>query len=317
MRLVFAGTPLPAALCLQALLEQQQHEIVGVMTRPDARRGRGRTLHPSPVKELALQAGIPVVETTTLRAGDPAGDAARAQLQAWQPDCVPVVAFGALIPKDLLSIAPHGFVNVHFSLLPRWRGAAPVQAAIAAGDSTTGVTTFRIDEGLDTGDVLLTTSVPIDDTTTAEALFHTLVARGGRLLCETMDQLAAGSVVAQPQTGEPTYAAKFTAADAQVDVTASATAISRQVRAFTPSPGAWLMWDDMRLKVADPQVVAAAEMAGTGAPGSIVMLGEKPVMRCGDGNGIAFGRLQPPGKPMMEAAAFVRGRREFERAQLS
>lgn len=153
MRIVFAGTPDPAVVALQHLIDSG-HDVVGVITRPDARKGRGRTIHPSPVAALAEKHALPVVKPTSLKPGTEDGDDVRERLRQWQPECIPVVAYGNLITSDLLDVAPHGWVNLHFSLLPAWRGAAPVQAAILHGDDITGASTFRIEQGLDTGPVL-------------------------------------------------------------------------------------------------------------------------------------------------------------------
>ena len=194
MRIVFAGTPEPAVVALEALLHSE-HEVVAVLTRPDAPKGRGRTLHPSPVKKVALEHGIEVLEPKTLR-----GNAEIVErLRAIAPDAIPVVAYGNLVPPELLDLPQHGWVNLHFSLLPELRGAAPVQAAILSGLTTTGATTFRIDEGLDTGPVLATFEEAILPTDTADDLLTRLAYEGADLLVATMDGLASGSIVPEPQ----------------------------------------------------------------------------------------------------------------------
>ena len=208
MKLVFAGTPEPAVPTLKALIASG-HEVIAVLTRPDARKGRGRKMVPSPVKEVALEHGIEVLTPSTLKAGTEDGDAIRARLTELAPDAIPVVAYGNLVPKDLLDVAQHGWVNLHFSLLPAWRGAAPVQAAINAGDDITGATTFQIEEGLDTGPVLGTTTETIQTVDTAGALLERLSHSGAQLMVATMDGLESGTLVAQPQQGEPTYAPKL------------------------------------------------------------------------------------------------------------
>ena len=189
MRLVFAGTPEPAVVALQRLIDSQ-HEVVAVLTRPDARRGRGRTLHPSPVKALAVEHGIEVLAPESLRENEEIRD----RLTALAPDAIPVVAYGNLIPEDMLGIPRHGWVNLHFSLLPRWRGAAPVQSAILAGDTETGASTFRIDKGLDTGEVLGTISETISAEATADDLLTRLAYAGADLLVDTMTGLENGTV---------------------------------------------------------------------------------------------------------------------------
>lgn len=297
MRLVFAGTPEPAAAALDRLIASD-HEVVAVLTRPDARRGRGRTLHPSPVKALALEHGIEVLTPESLTR-----DAAiRDQLVSLAPDAIPVVAYGNLIPADMLDIPRHGWVNLHFSLLPQWRGAAPVQAAIANGDTTTGATTFRINEGLDTGDVLATLETEIGQTETSGELLERLAYSGADLLVETMDALAAGTATPTPQPEEGTYAHKIHPTDARVDWTQPSAIIDRTIRAHTPAPGAWTMRGEERFKLG-PVVPTGG---GSLAPGS-VQLGKNEVL-VGTADGDArLGMIQPPGKKMMNAADWARG----------
>lgn len=229
MRLVFAGTPEPAVVALQKLIDSD-HEVVAVLTQPDARRGRGRTLHPSAVAELAQQHGIEVLKPTSLKADTEDGQAIRQRLAELAPDCLPVVAYGQLITKDLLDVAPHGWVNLHFSLLPAWRGAAPVQASIREGDQITGATTFRIDEGLDTGVILSTIEDTIQPTDTADDLLTRLAYSGGDLLVETMTGLEQGTITPRAQEGEATYASKITTQDAQIDWSKPAEVIDRHIR---------------------------------------------------------------------------------------
>lgn len=297
MRLVFAGTPEPAAAALDRLIASD-HEVVAVLTRPDARRGRGRTLHPSPVKALALEHGIEVLTPESLTR-----DAAiRDQLVSLAPDAIPVVAYGNLIPADMLDIPRHGWVNLHFSLLPQWRGAAPVQAAIANGDAITGATTFRINEGLDTGDVLATLETEIGQTETSGELLQRLAYSGGDLLVETMDALAAGTATPTPQPEEGTYAHKIHPSDARVDWTQPGAVIDRTIRAHTPAPGAWTMRGGERFKLG-PVVPTGG---GSLAPGS-VQFGKNDVL-VGTADGDArLGMIQPPGKKMMNAADWARG----------
>lgn len=302
MRLIFAGTPEPAVVALQRLL-QSDHEIIAVLTRPDARRGRGRTLHPSPVSALAQEHGIEVLTPTTLKAGTEDGDAIRARLAELAPDAIPVVAYGNLIPKDLLAVPRHGWVNLHFSLLPAWRGAAPVQAAIRAGDDITGAVTFRIEEGLDTGPVLGTVTETIRPTDTADDLLTRLAHSGGELLAATMDGLAAGAIVAQPQTGEATYAPKITTEDARIDWSAPAFAVDRHIRAHTPGPGAWTMLGEERIKIGPVTLdVEATDLAA----GEVRV--DKNTVTVGTAAGsVTLGEAQPPGKKMMNAADWARG----------
>ncbi|WIM68906.1 methionyl-tRNA formyltransferase [Corynebacterium breve] len=306
MRLVFAGTPEPAVAALEKLLASK-HEVVAVITRPDARRGRGRTLHPSPVRALADEHGIEVLTPTTLKAGTEDGDAVRARLTELAPEAIPVVAYGNLIPKDLLEAAPHGWVNLHFSLLPAWRGAAPVQAAIRAGDDITGATTFRIDEGLDTGVILGTMTEAIRPTDTADDLLTRLAYSGADLLVATMDLLESGQADPQPQQGDPTYAPKITTEDARINWNEPAFALDRHIRAHTPGPGAWTTLDGERFKVGPISVEETEDLS----PGNVKIA--KNAVYVGTGSkDICLGRVQPPGKKMMGAADWARGIQEKE-----
>ncbi len=301
MKLVFAGTPEPAALALERLIASS-HDVLAVLTRPDAPRGRGRTLHPSSVKEVALKHNIPVLTPSTLKAGTPEGDSVRASLAELQPDCIPVVAYGALIPQDLLGVPRHGWVNLHFSLLPRWRGAAPVQAALAAGDAVTGVSTFLIDAGLDTGDVLLRDETPIDPSFTADDLLTALAHQGSDLLVETMNQLEHGKVRPEPQIGTATYASKISVEDARVNWRTPADEIARRIRAFTPAPGAWTVCQGERYKLGPVTVLGTKELS----PGEVRI--EKKLVRVGTGTvDVLLETIQPPGKRRMDAAAWGRG----------
>jgi len=302
MRLIFAGTPEPAVVALERLLKTD-HEVVAVLTRPDARRGRGRTLHPSPVSALAQEHGIEVLTPTTLKAGTEDGDAIRTRLAELAPDAIPVVAYGNLVPKDLLDLPTHGWVNLHFSLLPAWRGAAPVQAAIRAGDDITGAATFRIEEGLDTGPVLGTVTEEIRGTDTADDLLTRLAYSGADLLAATMDGLEAGALVAEPQVGEATYAPKITTGDARIDWSQPDFAVDRHIRAHTPGPGAWTTLLDDRVKIGPVTPGSAVEDL---APGEIHV--DKNTVSVGTGTGaVTLGLAQPPGKKMMNAADWARG----------
>lgn len=313
MRIVFAGTPEPAVVALEKLIDSP-HEVAAVITRPDARRGRGRTIHPSPVKALAEKHGIEVLTPTTLKPGTEDGDALRARLAEIAPEAIPVVAYGNLITEDLLSLPTHGWVNLHFSLLPAWRGAAPVQAAIAAGDTRTGATTFRIDQGLDTGDILATIEEDIQDTDTADDLLTRLAYAGGDLLVRTMDGLEDGSIAPQPQRGEASYAHKISTDDARIDWTARAEAVDRHIRAHTPGPGAWTLLGQSRLKLGPVSLVPPTELEvltehsalSALQPGE-VHVDKKEVMVGTGSTPVRLGKIQPPGKKMMNAADWGRG----------
>lgn len=305
MRIIFAGTPEPAVVALEKLIASR-HEVVAVITRPDARRGRGRSLHPSPVKALAEKHGIEVLTPTTLKPGTEDGDALRARLAELSPEAIPVVAYGNLITEDLLDVPPHGWVNLHFSLLPAWRGAAPVQASIAAGDEVTGATTFRIDKGLDTGDILGTLEERIQPTDTADDLLTRLAYAGADLLVETMDGLEDGSISPQPQEGEATYAHKIATEDARIKWTQPADVIDRHIRAHTPGPGAWTLLGESRLKVGPVSLATAEPGEAELRPGE-VRVAKKEVM-VGTGSApVRLGQIQPPGKKMMNAADWGRG----------
>ena len=305
MRLVFAGTPEPAVVALQKLIDSE-HEVVAVLTQPDARRGRGRTLHPSAVAELAQAHGIEVIKPASLKADTEDGQAVRQRLAELQPDCLPVVAFGQLITRDLLDVAPHGWVNLHFSLLPAWRGAAPVQAAIRAGDQITGATCFRIDEGLDTGVILSMLEETIQPTDTADDLLTRLAYAGADLLVDTMTALESGTITPREQTGEATYAPKITTADARIDWAVPAEVIDRHIRAHTPGPGAWTMLDDARLKVGPLVTVTDLPDVPTLTPGALHAARDAVYVGTGS-TPVALGQIQPPGKKMMNAADWARG----------
>lgn len=303
MRLVFAGTPEPAAVALERLLASE-HEVVAVLTRPDARKGRGRTLHPSPVKAVALEHGIEVLTPEKL------DDDTAARLRDIAPDAIPVVAYGNLIPAGMLDIPTHGWVNLHFSLLPQWRGAAPVQAAIREGDASTGATTFRINEGLDTGDILDTLTDTISDDDTAGVLLERLAYSGADLLVRTMDGLESGTLTPKAQPEEGTYAPKILTADARVDWAADSTVIDRAIRAHTPAPGAWTMRGEERFKLGPVTSVDSTELA----PGQVAF--GKNEVRVGTGTrDVVLSTIQTPGKKMMNAADWARGLANDVRAE--
>jgi len=306
LRVVFAGTPEVAVPSLRALLASS-HEVVGVLTRPDARSGRGRRTAQSPVKDLATEAGLPVLQPATLR--DPDAVAALAELE---PDCCPVVAYGLLVPPPALAVPRHGWVNLHFSLLPAWRGAAPVQHAVIAGDDVTGASTFLLEEGLDTGPVLgrLTETVRPDDT--SGALLERLAGAGAELLVASLDAIEQGRAEPVPQPADGvSLAPKLTVEDARVDWTHPALAVDRRVRGCTPAPGAWTTFRDQRLKLAGPLRRPVAEDDADGDP---LAPGELRVTRDGVLVGTAttplgLGEVQPPGKRPMPAPDWARGAR--------
>lgn len=298
MRLVFAGTPEVAVPALEALLESR-HEVVAVVTRPDAPAGRGRRLVASPVAERAAEAGIEI-----LRPAKPRDPEFLARLTEIAPDCCPVVAYGALLPKVALEIPARGWVNLHFSLLPAWRGAAPVQHAVLAGDDITGACTFEIEQGLDSGPVYGMVTDEIRPTDTSGDLLDRLSRSGARLLVATMDGIADGSLAPRLQSPEGvSLAPKIGVEDARVDFTAPALRVDRVVRGCTPAPGAWTTFRGERLKLAPVRLRAGDNAL---APGEIAV--EKKVVRVGTGShAVELTLVQPQGKRMMAATDWARG----------
>jgi methionyl-tRNA formyltransferase len=311
MRLVFAGTPEAALPTLEAIL-QSRHELAAVVTRPDAPAGRGRRLEPSPVALRAREAGIEVL--TPLKARDPAF---LDRLREIGPDCCPVTAYGALLPQAALDIPPAGWVNLHFSVLPAWRGAAPVQHAIWHGDDITGATTFRLVREMDAGPVYGVVTEPIRSRDTSGDLMARLAASGVALLVDTLDGIESGEIRAVPQPSEGiSFAPKITPEDTRVDWGQPATAIDRQIRAFTPEPGAWTEYGGVRLKLGpvEPAADEAAAVAasaggpprGTLAPGELLIT--RNAIFAGTGTEpVRLGDVQPPGKRPMPAADWARG----------
>ncbi|HEY8457270.1 MAG TPA: methionyl-tRNA formyltransferase [Actinopolymorphaceae bacterium] len=298
MRLVFAGTPELALPSLEALLASD-HDVVAVVTRPDAPSGRGRKLHQSPVAERAEAAGLRV-----LKPGSPKDPEFLEQLRELAPDCCPVVAYGGLLPRPVLEVPRHGWINLHFSLLPAWRGAAPVQHAILAGDEVTGATTFQIVEALDAGPIYGTVTEPIRPDDTAGDLLERLSHSGARLLLATLDGIAAGTLEARPQPAEGvSYAGKIEVEHVRIDWSKPAFHIDRLVRAATPAPGAWTTFRGGRLKIGPVTVETdALELP----PGEIVA--EKTRVLVGTGSiPVRLGTVQPHGKKPMPAADWARG----------
>ena len=300
MRLAFAGTPEPAVPTLRALLESPRHEVVAVITRPAARAGRGRQPTASPVAALAGQAGVRVL--TPARPSEPAF---LAELAALAPDCCPVVAYGALLPAAALAVPTHGWVNLHFSLLPAWRGAAPVQHALLHGDDVTGASTFRIEEGLDTGPVfgVVTETIRPDDT--AGELLDRLAVSGAGLMLATLDGIEDGALRPEPQSSDGvSLAPKITVDDARVDWTKPARHIERQVRACTPAPGAWSTFRDARLKLGPVRLRGANDLE----PGALRV--SRDAVTVGTATlDVELGSVQAPGKRPTPAADWARGAR--------
>ncbi|MFE2098775.1 MULTISPECIES: methionyl-tRNA formyltransferase [unclassified Streptomyces] len=308
MKLVFAGTPEVAVPALDALIASGRHEVAAVVTRPDAPAGRGRRLVASPVAERAEEAGIEVLKP--VRPRDPEF---LERLKAIGPDCCPVVAYGALLPKVALDVPAQGWVNLHFSLLPAWRGAAPVQHSIMAGDEITGASTFLIEEGLDSGPVYGTVTEEIRATDTSGDLLTRLAFAGAGLLAATMDGIEDGTLKAVPQPGEGiTLAPKITVEDAHVDWATPALRVDRVVRGCTPAPGAWSTFRAERLKLI--QVTPVPERTDL-APGQLAV--GKNSVHVGTGSyAVELLWVQPQGKKPMRAADWARGVRIAEGERL-
>ncbi|RAY13056.1 methionyl-tRNA formyltransferase [Actinomadura craniellae] len=298
MRLVFAGTPETAVPSLEALLASR-HEVVAVVTRPDAPTGRGRKIAAGPVAEVAVAAGIEVLKPAKAKDPDFLD-----RLREIAPDCCPVVAYGALLPKIALDIPVHGWVNLHFSLLPAWRGAAPVQRAILHGDDVTGAATFLIEEGLDTGPVYGVLTEPIRPADTSGDLLGRLARAGSRLLVDTMDGIESGLLAARPQPAEGvSHAAKLTPEDARVDWRTPAMHVDRLVRACTPAPGAWTMFRDDRVKLGPVRLAAGGPAL---SPGELRAAKHEVLVGTAT-HPVALGEVQPQGKRRMPAADWIRG----------
>jgi len=295
MRIVFAGTPAPAVPSLEALAHSR-HEVVGVVTRRDAPVGRKRVLTPSPVAAAAESLGITVIKADRLDAE------ATAAIEELRPDLGVIVAYGGLVREPLLSAPRHGWVNLHFSLLPRWRGAAPVQHALIAGDRTTGAAVFRLVPELDAGDVYGEIRYDVPEETTAGDVLAALAERGAGLLTTVVDAIADGTAAAVPQTGKPTFAPKLTIGDGLLDFALPADAVLDRFRGTTPEPGAYAMIGGQRLKV-------LAARRGEGAdlpPRRVRLVGREVHAGTGDGT-VVLTRVQPAGKGAMGAADWWRG----------
>ena len=296
VRIVFAGTPEVALAPLEALLASR-HEVVAVLTRPDAPAGRGKRLQASPVAARAAELGI-----ETLKPGRPRDEDFMARLTEIAPDCCPVVAYGALLPQRVLDIPRQGFVNLHFSLLPAWRGAAPVQHAVIAGDEVTGATTFQIVLEMDAGPTYLQVQEQVRPSDTSGDLLARLSVVGADLLVQTLDGLEDGTLTGTDQPAEGvSYAAKLAVEDAEVDWTAPAEVVDRLIRGCTPAPGAWTTLRGDRLKLGP-----AAPAEGTLAPGVLEVT--RSAVRVGTGStALLLGQVQPAGKRAMPAADWARG----------
>jgi methionyl-tRNA formyltransferase len=302
MRIVFIGTAEIGAPSLRSLAGLREHQVVGVVTQPDRPVGRRQELAPPPIKKLALHLGLPVFQPEKIRAPD-----ALAAIRAWSPELIIVVAYGQILPKELLAMPRHGCVNVHASLLPRWRGAAPIQAALLAGDAETGVTTMLMDEGLDTGPMLLRGALPVAHDDNAGTLHDKLAALGAELLLRTITGIVEGTLSSRPQpSAGATYAPKIRKDDGLVDWSLPAPQLLNRLRAFTPWPGLFTFVADERgrrlLKIWSAGVEPGRCEAG------VVACADKQGIAVGAGDGLFVIReLQVEGARRMSADEFLRG----------
>ncbi|MFQ6372554.1 methionyl-tRNA formyltransferase [Shewanella sp. YIC-542] len=303
LKVIFAGTPDFAARHLQALLNSE-HEVIGVYTQPDRPAGRGHKLMPSPVKSLALEHHLPVYQPTSLR-----NEEAQQQLATLQADIMVVVAYGLILPQAVLDTPRLGCINVHGSILPRWRGAAPIQRAIWAGDKTTGVTVMRMDAGLDTGAMLLKTQLPIEDDDTSASLYEKLAHQGPEALLEALQGLAAGNLSAETQDDAlACYAEKLSKEEAAIDWQKSATQLWQEIRAFNPWPVSYFQCQQQNIKVWQASVEAAPQSSAAGT----VVRADKHGIAVATGDGLlVLKTLQLPGKKATSAADILNARADW------
>jgi methionyl-tRNA formyltransferase len=300
VRIVFMGSPDFAASILEALVEKYQ--VAGVMTQPDRPAGRGGRLKPPAVKEAALRLGLPIIQPEKIRQPE-----AMTQLQAWAPDLIVVAAFGQILRSDVLNLPKFGCINVHGSLLPRWRGAAPIQACLLAGDKDTGITIMKMDPGVDTGPMLSQRSIAIASEDTAGSLFEKLAPIGAALLIETLPRYLSGELQSQPQPESGiTYAPMLKKESGRLDFEHPAIGLERQVRAYNPWPGTWLEWNNAPVKVIRARV----------SPEKSLGIGKKMIVEgypaVGTGDGILIlDEIQPAGKKPMPGKAFLAGARDW------
>ena len=304
LRVIFAGTPAFAAAHLKQLIKSS-HEVVAVYTQPDRPAGRGKRLTPSPVKQIALDHGLPVLQPPTLR-----NDGSASSLAAFGADVMVVVAYGLLLPKAILEAPRLGCINVHASLLPRWRGAAPIHRAIEAGDVTTGVTIMAMDEGLDTGPMLSKATIDISEEYTTESLTQALQILGGNALITTLDDLESSlkGATKQPDDGV-TYAHKIRKVEAAINWDLSAAEISRKVRALSPAPGCFGIYKKERIKIWEARAESTPSNTGN-LPGTLLALTKNGLkVACGDGD-LVITRIQLPNKKPMSLPDIMNGHKD-------
>ncbi len=302
MKLVFMGTPVFSLACLEALFEAG-HEVKAVFTQPDKPKNRGKQIMMTPVKECALQHDIPVYQPVSLRKGEDA-ESSMNVLREINPDCIVVVAYGQILPKEILELPKHGCINVHASLLPMYRGAAPIQRVIQNGETISGVTTMYMAEGLDTGDMILKETVAIPDDMTGAQLHDSLSACGAALIVKTLAELHNGTAQRTPQQGETCYASMITKEELKIDFTKPAKEVYDFVRAMSDAPCAYTLLDGKRMKV-----YMAKKVDNVHGEAGTIADPDSFTVACGDGKGVAFTEIQPEGGKRMETAAFLRGKK--------
>jgi len=303
LRVVFMGTPEFAVPCLAALQADEHCEVIGVYTQPDKPRGRGQKLLPSPVKAWAEEHGLPVYQPVKIKTAE-----ATAELKGLSPDLVVVVAFGQILSQEILDIPPHGCINVHGSLLPRYRGAAPMQWCVINGEKKTGITTMMMDAGLDTGDMLLKEELPIGPDMTLEEVHDSLMEMGAKVLMKTIGELRAGTLKRVPQEGESNYAPMLTKETGHIDWQKSAQSIHNLVRGLNSWPGAYTAHEGQKFKIWRTVLTGETAPAGTAA-GAILAADSSQGLKvaAGDGQVLAITELQAPGKKKMQAQDYLRG----------
>jgi methionyl-tRNA formyltransferase len=310
MKIIFMGTPEFSVPILEALI--RSHKVTGVVTQPDRPAGRGKSMQQSPIKQVALAHDISVLQPEKI-----GRKAAMEELQQYEADAYVVAAFGQILPQKVLDIPPYGSINVHASLLPRWRGAAPIQAAMRAGDAETGITIMKMDAGLDTGPMLRARAIPIEPGETGASLHDKLSVLGAELLIETLEDYFAGQIDPQPQPEEGvTYAPRIEKGEGRINWSQSAEAIERLVRAFTPWPGTFTIWNGKTLKIVSGNAGSAPPMARAPLPGEVVEIEGRWAVGTGE-NGVYYpATVQLEGKKVVSMNDFARGYPEFAKSQL-
>ncbi len=309
MKIVFMGTPVFSLACLESLIAAG-HEVAAVFTQPDRPKNRGKQIQMTPVKECAIKHDIPVYQPMSLRKGEDAETSMKV-LRDIAPECIVVVAYGQILPKEVLELPQHGCINVHASLLPMYRGAAPIQRVIEDGQTVSGVTTMYMAEGLDTGDMILKEEVQIPEDMTGSQLHDALSACGAALIVKTLDALADGTAVRTPQEGDTCYAKMITKEELKLDFTKPAKQVYDLIRAMSDSPCAFTMLEGKRMKVYMSRIVENV----SGEAGTIADA-ERFIVACGDGNGVQLTEIQPEGGKRMDVNAFLRGKKLEKGASL-